>query len=285
MSSITIIKPGLFTTIQDAGRYGYRKYGIPLSGTMDNYAAGLANALVNKPFDSAVIEIILKGPEIQFNDDTYIAITGADMAPYIDGNLVKMNVVNLIKRGSILSFGKINYGAIAYIATSNELLTEIILGSKSYYKGITPLKRFYSGQTILLDVNREKFSIPSSRIKPQHEHFLTSFIKVYKGPEFNLLCEENQKILSETTFKISFEFSRMGYKLEGHPIIVKDAGSMISSAVMPGTVQLTPGGQMIVLMNDCQTTGGYPRILQLSQNSINQLAQKKAGDEIKLRVV
>jgi biotin-dependent carboxylase-like uncharacterized protein len=278
MSSFTIIKPGLFTTIQDMGRYGYRKFGIPLSGALDKYSAGLANALVNKPITSAVIELLMTGPKIKFNSDTYIAVTGADISPKIEEADIRMNMATLIRKGQHLSFGKIKWGAVSYISCGNEILSEIILGSKSYSKDITPINQFYPGQLIYLDKNTRIACIPSSSAKVQKEHFFTRKIKALKGPEFELLLKRDRDIIMNEYFIVSKEYNRMGYKLEGHPII-NERASMISSSVMPGTVQLTPNGQLIILMNDCQTTGGYPRILHLPQDSINQVAQKKPGDE------
>ncbi|MDQ3394774.1 MAG: biotin-dependent carboxyltransferase family protein [Bacteroidota bacterium] len=284
MDYISIINPGLFTTIQDGGRFGYRKFGIPVAGAMDQWAAGLANALLNKPIDAAVIEVIIKGPKIKFDCDTFLAISGANLSPSLDGKEVKNNSKIQASRGQILSFGAVQYGAIAYIAFSREIKTETILGSKSYSKSITSPDRFYAGQQIILEKEENNIPILSSSVKPFLEHFNIQDIIAFEGPEFNLLNIEAKKKLLQESFVISREYSRMGYKLEGPQIKIKYAGTMISSAVIPGTVQLTPAGQLIILMNDCQTTGGYPRILQLSQSAINYIAQKKAGDKIFFRL-
>lgn len=280
MSSITIVKPGLYTTIQDKGRYGYRKYGIPLAGSLDKSSAALANIFLNKDRDSPLIEVLLNGPEIYFNSDSSVVITGADISPSVDGQNIRINTIRVIKKGQVLSFGKVNYGAAAYIGFHQNLKTDQVLGSSSYSPGITSFSRCYAGQNIELEDIEFINNSSSSVVKPQKKHFFARIISVTKGPEYDLLDSNNKNLLFQHFFTVSREFSRIGFKLNGPQLVLKNSSSMISSAVMPGTVQLTPGGQLIVLMNDCQTTGGYPRVLQLFQHSINQLAQKKAGDEI-----
>ncbi len=131
----------------------------------------------------------------------------------------------------------------------------------------------------MLSEKKEQLTSPTSYLKPHLEHFNSQIFLAAKGPEFDLLNSIVRKILNKIKFKVSRENNRMGYRLSGPPLEVKKQMSMITSSVLPGTVQLTPSGQLIILMRDCQTTGGYPRVLQLSERSINQLAQKKTGDE------
>ncbi|CAN5391033.1 biotin-dependent carboxyltransferase family protein [soil metagenome] len=284
MKTLTILKPGLYTTIQDAGRYNFRKYGVPVSGAMDQWSAALANALLNKPAASALLEITLTGPTIKFNSDTLVALTGADISPIIDGKELQMNSTIKIHKGQILNFGKNKYGSRTYLAFKNELISEKVLKSQSLYPGITFQYRLQSGDTIRLSEKSGILISPSSHLKPHFEHFQTGILDVAKGPEYDYLSSSLQDQLKEIIFTVSTENNRMGYKLAGPPLQISKTASMITSSVLPGTVQLTPSGQLIILMRDCQTTGGYPRILQLYEKSINQLAQKKAGDKISFNI-
>lgn len=279
MKTLTILKPGLYTSIQDGGRFGYRKYGVPVSGALDQWSAAMANALVNKHPSSALLEITFPGPAIELNSDTIIALSGADLSPAINGKEIQMNSAIEVRKGQILTFGRNNYGSRSYLAFKNDIISEKVLGSQSFCQGITVQNRFKAGDRIILNEKIEKSPSPTSHVKPHLEHFNSQTLLATKGPEFDQLCSSVQDNLSEIIFQVSTENNRMGYRLLGPPLEVKKQMSMITSSILPGTVQLTPSGQLIILMRDCQTTGGYPRVLQLNENSINQLAQKKSGDK------
>ena len=272
-----VIEAGFFTTIQDAGRFGFRDKGVPVSGFMDARAAKLANSMLeNEPAD-ALLEITMTGPSLQFEQPTYIALSGADMSASLNGAAVNNNEVHRIEAGDILSYGKLKEGFRSYLAIKGGIQTPKILNSRSYFKSITGLSRIKPDDEVPYFLDQDY--IPKiTHIKTEDFHRERK-LGVFYGPEFDLLDDVNKKMLFGSTFTIAKDYNRMAYQLEEE--IKAHSISMITSANIPGTVQLTPAGKLIILMRDGQTTGGYPRILQLSETSISTLAQKKFGDKIK----
>ncbi len=276
-----VIDPGFFTTVQDAGRFGLRDKGVPVSGCMDSRAAKMANLLLDNDKSDAVLEITMTGPKLEFEIPTYIAICGADMSPSINGKSVQNNEVCRIEAGDILSFGKLRSGLRTYLAVKGGLHTEEILGSRSYFKSITRVTRLKARDEIEYEASND-YQPKISHIKTKH-HYKDKVLEVYPGPEFSLLDDDSKAVIFRSNFKIAKENNRMAYQLEEK--IKAPNITMITSANIPGTVQLTPGGRLIVLMKDGQTTGGYPRILQLSENSIAALSQKRFGDRISFQKI
>ena len=270
-------------TIQDLGRFAYRSMGVPISGVMDSYSAILANLILNNKENDAVLEITFGACQLQFESDCTICLTGANFSAKIDGEFVNLNTAITIKKNAILSFGKRIYGVRTYLSITEGFQTDSMLGSRSMYKGITPNSIIKKGTVlpIILDQKTRTKSYSSVKINPTN--FNAEFIACYEGPEFYLLAEKQKKQLLDTLFTISSDNGRMGYKLE-EPI-TNNFASMLTSAVLPGTVQITPSGKLIVLMKDCQATGGYPRVLQITENAINQLAQKTTGDQFRFKTV
>jgi biotin-dependent carboxylase-like uncharacterized protein len=276
---IEVISSGLYTSIQDLGRFGHRKYGVPVSGVMDRYAAKLANRLCGNNDDAALLEITLTGPVLKFNTSTQIAITGAGFSPTLDDIEIGLNSRIEVAAGSILKFGLPSFGLRAYLAVAGGFQTKKVLDSFSFYEGITKNGKINKGDILSIITSENEFvKTASAKIKVDKIHFTTSKIEVFKGPEFQFLPEIIKEKLFSSELKVKTESNRMAYMLGGWENFT--ANEIITGPVMPGTVQLTPSGQCIVLMRDAQTTGGYARVLQLSENSISCLAQKKAGEKI-----
>jgi len=269
---VKVLKPGFYSTIQDFGRIGFQDYGVPYSGVMDRYATSMANALLGNDENAAVIEMTMTGATLQFDFDTLICLSGATMNPKLNGLLVQNNKVLKVNKNEVLSFGKLELGFRCYLAIFGGFETETIMDSKSMYKGIT--HKFYLQKGGNLTVKTFSFSKTKqyARLKIDSSYLKASIIEVFKGPEFNLLSSEQQKKLLSNPFTISKENNRMAYQLK-EPL-ENNLDAIITSALLPGTVQLTPSGKLIVLMRDCQTTGGYPRVLQLKESAIDVLAQK-----------
>ncbi len=284
MNSIEVLSTGFFSTFQDRGRRGYRKFGVPLSGVMDAYSAGLANMLLNNSEDAPVIEITLQGSTLKFNCSTLISITGADMSPMINGKAVDRNKVIVVKAGDQLSFGKLISGCRSYLAIKGGFECEKILESYSYYPGIADNNILKAGMSIKIREQRHQNEIHAS-VKIDEDHLASIQIEVQRGPEFKWLSTHQQKTLFENDFKVSAKNNRMGYQVEGPIMKIENGFDMLTAITIPGTVQLTPLGNPIVLMRDCQTTGGYPRILQLTEKGINRLAQKKTNDPIRFQLI
>lgn len=279
---IKVLSAGFYTTIQDIGREGYANIGVPVSGVMDSYTATLANTILNNSIEASVLEIMLGGCRLKFIVPTNICISGGDFSPRLNDKPVSLNRILAIEKGTILSFGKVHFGVRCYLAVQGGILTEKVLGSRSYYQGIT--KDFLVRKNDILPIQSVKNIQNSTRsaVKISESHFTSQTISCYKGPEYELLNAHQKKKLEITLFTVSKDTNRMGYRLK--ETINNDFKSMLTSAVLPGTVQLTPSGKLIVLMRDCQVTGGYPRILQLSENGMNVLAQKTTGSRFRFQI-
>ena len=272
---IEVITPGFYTTVQDLGRVGYHDYGVPYSGVMDVQSSKIANALLGNEENDAVLEITMTGPKLKFKTNTRISITGADISPQLNGKPIVLNKSIDIIADDVLSFGRLKYGFRAYLAVYRGFQTEMVMCSRSMYKNITTTSAIEKGDELsVLSLDKHTKSA-NTTLKIKKNHFETTTLQVYKGPEFSNLSKAQQKQLFTETFTVSKNNNRMGYQLEN--IIQNNLKPIITSLVQPGTIQLPPSGQLIVLMRDGQTAGGYPRVLQLTENSINKLSQKRTG--------
>src|SRR5690606_29620858 len=263
-SMLKLLKSGLYTTVQDLGRFGYRHKGVPVAGVMDSFAAQRTNRLLENPPEAAVLEITMTGPTLEFEEDTYIALGGAEMAIVLNNRPVQNYVVYKINRGDILSYGKLEKGFRGYLAIKDGFRSEVVLGSRSFFKPITPINRFRDKDQLLYKVCKS-FEPKIQELKVD-SLLDNTVLEVTKGPEFGIMNDRQLEELFFGNFTIAPENNRMAYQLNesisGHTI------SMLTSATLPGTVQWTPSGKLIILMKDGQTTGGYPRILQLSEKAI-----------------
>ena len=273
---IAILHPGIYCSVQDQGRFGHTKIGVPQAGCADAYAAKMANALLKNHEKDALIEITFGQGKFKFTSDTYICLTGGNFSPKLNGKLIKMQSVYFIKKDSVLSFGKRVYGARVYLSVQGGIQTKTVYGSRSFFDGITQQKLGKGAMLPILPI--QKYADNNfSRVRVSEKHFTTIYLPCLKGPEFFKLNQEQQRKLF-TPFSISDDNNRVGYRLKES--LENNLSSILTSAVLPGTVQLTPSGKCIILLQDCQVTGGYPRILQLSEIAIARVSQKITGDKI-----
>lgn len=290
--SISIIKPGICTAIQDLGRTGYRSLGIGPGGVMDFFAASVANYLVGNDEKTALIEMHFPAATIVFQSAARISITGADFAAHINETPVPLYQPLYITDGDVLLFKKNNSGVRAYIAISGGMMIDQWLGSYSTnvkvpaggYKG----RLLQKDDTINLNAaeltsSNKKFSIAPSVIERIYTR--ENVIRCIAGPEYHLLHTDSENIFSSASFVISNQSNRMGYRLQGNAVSLKTPAELISSAVSFGTIQLLPNGQLIVLMADHQTTGGYPRIAAVITADLPKLAQLRVNTPIKFKLV
>jgi antagonist of KipI len=279
--SLRIIKAGLFDSVQDTGRYRYQHLGINPTGAMDRYAAQLANALLGNNLDAAVIEMHFPAPHILFEEAAIICITGADFSPTINDKELSINQPYLISAGSLLKFGKPVHGARAYLGVYNQFKIDKWLNSYSTHTKAAA--GGYNGRRLLKD---DVISFQKKLDLPASEQMLVQLpwkettereeerIEYIQGPEWDWLTEDAQQLFQNASFQITPASDRMGYRLTSKPLQQKDASQLISSAVTFGTIQLLPDGQLIILMADHQTTGGYPRIANVISAHLPLLAQK-----------
>lgn len=288
---IKVIKAGMLTTIQDLGRIGYRKDGVIESGAMDKDALLMGNLLLGNEETEAGLECTLSGPTLLFENEALIAITGADLSAEIDGAAVEMWRPILVAKGAVLSFGEALAGCRAYLTVQGGFDIPQVLGSYSTYLragfGGFEGRALKKGDQIAfkqeIPVLPERLNWSLSR--GMYASLNPEVIRVIKGPEFDLFQEKSIADLFIKAFTISNAADRMGYQLEGPLLQLKTNKEMLSSAVAFGTVQVTAEGSPVVLMADHQTTGGYPRILQVLSVDLGKLAQLRSGQVIQFEML
>lgn len=297
--SLSVIKPGLLDTIQDLGRYGYSYWGINPGGAMDRYAAQIGNILVGNKSDEAIIEIHFPGPQILFNQNALIAITGADFSPLLNELPLALWQPMVVRKNTVLQFPKLKNGSVCYMSIHGGVCIEKWLGSystnlKASTGGFSgrQLKKgdelFFKENTIyfagLLKEEQNLELLPwRADVKKIYDYPHEIFI--IKGSEWEQLTGTSQYDFVENNFIVHPSSDRMGYQLRGIRLQTNDRFEMISSGVNFGTIQLLPDGQMIVLMADHQTTGGYPRIGHVISAHLPKLAQLRPSESINFRLV
>lgn len=304
--SLSIIRPGLMTTLQDGGRYGRQKIGIIPSGAMDIYSLRMANILVGNDEYEAALEITLTGPTIEFTSDTLIAVAGGDFRPIIDGQAVPMLRPVAVKAGAILRFGPCRTGCRAYLAVSGGYDVPAVMGSRStclsagfggfegraLKKGdVLPTrepgeygqKMMYS----LLSQGAHSFKQAKWRISQTHvtEERLRKPIRVMAGLQYDAFTDKARYDFFSTPYRVTTRSDRMGCRLEGAKLPLRAPLEMISEAAPFGTVQVPPDGSPIILMADHQTTAGYPVIAQVALVDTARVAQLRPGDQMDFRLI
>lgn len=283
MGKITVIKPGFYTSVQDLGRYGYAHLGVPVSGAMDLISFNLANHLLKNQPDAACLEMTMMGATLFFDQPTLIVLCGAEAPISINGQPQTLNRIIPIQAGDCLKISQFQSGQRVYLAIKEGFMSEVILNSRSFYKGITSQSHLKQGNILFY---------PSSTFTGTSAHAHLKFVdwtrdgkylEVYPGPEINNLREEIYDKLFQNKFTISTLQDRMGIQLEEH--LPNNLKEILTAPVYPGTVQLTPSGRLIILMRDAQVTGGYPRILQLTDKAVSLLSQKRPGQAIQFNLL
>ncbi len=284
-SLCTIINPGFFTTIQDNGRVGYAHLGVPESGALDIYSYQLGNAILNNDVTVASLECTLIGPSLRFNTSCHIALTGGYAESTVNDKIVTFNKPIQINKGEILKIGRIVKGCRVYVTVSGGVNTPVILGSRSYYSPITTYNSLKQGMQIPIGESNFKRELKGAKIKVKKldNYDQEGIIKIQKGPEYKLLSHSQKEFLTTQIFTISRLWNRMAIQLEEE--LENNLGSIYTSPVLPGIIQLTPSGKLIILMKDCQTTGGYPRIAKISKEGLLRLSQLQQGNRFRLSVI
>ena len=277
-------KPGLITTVQDLGRFGYAQFGAPYSGAMDRYSLAQVNFILQNNKGAAVLEMSSVGPEMVFEMATRIVFAGSDADILLNNKqYIKMGQVVEIQPDDTVSILKFRKGQWLYMGIQGGFESEEIAGSKSWYPMITPRDRIQKNDSICyLSEEGRFYPKVDLKAKVRSDWYRTSIIKAYPGPEWDLLPQLLKNRISNKAFSISDLVNRMAYQLKEE--ISNDLPQILTSPVYPGTVQMTPSGKLIILMRDAQVTGGYPRILQIDNISLYVLALKSSGDKIKFEI-
>lgn len=284
MTTLLFKKPGLLTTVQDLGRIGVQHLGVPIGGVMDQKSAKTGNWLVGNKDASPILEITLMGPEIEIQGPCQIALTGARLSPLLNGQQVSMYETINIDKNAILSFGKLVAGCRTYLAIGGTWQVKKWLSSYSAasVNGLALTRDSIIQKNSLLMINSQAF-IPK-RIAPQEQQATLAdqiSVRVMMGPEFDLFTSKDIAHFFGQTYHISNQSNRMGYRLEESIPNFQPCKELISSATLPGTIQISNSGQPIVLMRDAQTTGGYFRIANILTEDLDKVAQLKPKNSIR----
>jgi len=299
--SVRVLAPGLLTTVQDGGRRGHSAIGVGSAGPMDSVSLRLANLLVGNAHDAAALEITLRGPRLRFEHDALIAITGADIEAACGGQPVATWRPVALRAGSEVVFGGTTRGARSYVAWSGGIGQPQVLGSRSAdinsgigaHAGralapgdvlpagggvdVTPalLRRITAGQPVA----RAAWSLDP---QPWLDLDFRQPVCAIAGAHFGALDAASQRAVFAADFRVGAESNRVGFRLGGTKLALREPLELVSEGVVPGTVQLPPGGDPIILMAEAPTCGGYPRVAQVIAVDLPLIAQRRPGDSLRL---
>jgi antagonist of KipI len=287
---ITLVKPGWLTTVQDLGRYGYQQYGVPVSGAMDRRAFIIANRLVGNRDSDAGIEITVKGPELLFEREAVVAVTGADLMPSVNGIGIPLWTSVPVERGSRLVFGAHRAGARSYVAIAGGIDVPIVLGSRSTHilsqTGGMKGRTLVQGDVLISGAPGAHARATIGRSLPERLrpiYSTSTTLRILPGPQRFLFSEDALERLTNNPYRLSNQSDRMGYRLDGPKIAHAGAGQWISEGTAMGALQVPQDGQPILLMADRHTTGGYPKIAVVISIDLHLAAQLMPGETVQFR--
>ena len=304
--SISVLKPGLLTTVQDVGRFGYQKTGLVVSGALDAVALRTANLLVGNPETAAGLEITLRGPTLRFETDTLLALTGADLAASLRGQPVPQGRPVAVRAGAVLAFGVPKASGRAWLALAGGVAVPLVLGSRATYLraalgglagralqagDVLPVGEWPATARALFNalgpVTTPGWCAARWRLEtlPLVRPGVPLVVRALPGPEYEQFTLDSQHVFWAEPFPVTTEADRMGARLSGPLLARLTDTESLSSAVTFGTVQVPAGGQPIVLLADCQTTGGYPRLAQVITADLARLAQALPGTRLRFQPV
>lgn len=277
---LSIIRAGIYTTLQGGKRGGLRQSGVSYCGALDGPALQIANALVGNAPQAAALEITLGQCEVVFGRDCWFALTGAGCEAKLDDEAVWTGWRFAARAGQRLVLKRPLHGVRSYLAVAGGFALPEVMGS-----GSTDLKTGIGGlEGRLL---RDGDTLPLSEKPPAFrtsqgvkQLLWNNRIRALPGPEYHEFDDASQAAFWRLPWHISPQSNRMGYRLQGQPLLRNTARELLSHGLLPGVVQVPANGQPIVLMNDCQTTGGYPRIACIIEADMYHLAQIRLGQPV-----
>ncbi len=293
--NLRIIKAGVLDTVQDMGRYGWQHLGINPGGVMDKLSAQAANILAGNEKHEALIELHFPASSFIFEQPTLIALSGADFSASINGDEVPSFHPILVSKYSILQFHGVANGARAYMAVHGGLNLSAWLDS--YSTNIKAVAGGHHGRALQKDdeigfrintdlgtlIEKKEFIVLPWKADTVWKEENPGEIYILPGNEWSRFTDVSKEKFKQQSFIITAQSDRMGYQLKSEPLLVNINEEVVSSGVNFGTIQLLPEGQLIVLMADHQTTGGYPRVAHVISAHQSKLAQMKPGDVIHFR--
>jgi biotin-dependent carboxylase-like uncharacterized protein len=305
--NVEVVKPGVLSLLQDRGRVGFQRFGVPVSGAMDAWSHRVANVLVGNSDQEATLEVTLIGPSLRFPEAALIAITGADLSPRIGEHAVPQGTAVLVRAGSLLEFGRRVTGVRAYLAVRAGFDVEPVMGSRSTYVrggfgGLSgrALRKGDALQVVAADAE-QAFPQPAAKVRTGTLPFAAfdeplalpsppfgaspSMVRVIAGQQWDAFTDAARQSLCEGEFRLHPQSDRMGFRFEGPKLALREPLEMISEAVAFGTIQVPADGNPIVLMADRQTTGGYPKIASVASVDLPVLAQTMPQQPVRFTMV
>lgn len=277
--TLTVGRPGMQTTVQDRGRYGWQHLGVPVAGPMDWWSMEAANLLAGNDSGAAALEVTLIGPELEMSRDAIASVVGATFELTVAGHPVEMNRAFAVRAGSRVSFGARTAGARAYFAVDGGIAVPEVMGSRATHVtaglGGHEGRAVRRGDVLPLGAPVGGHRATEARIAtpPHLGADGETVLRVIPGPD------AAPDAFWQTAFTVSPRSDRMGYRLDGPALDV--AGDHLSSAVAMGTVQATPSGTCVLLMADRATSGGYARVATVITADLPRAGQAAPGDRVR----
>jgi len=285
---LTVLEGGLLTTVQDLGRWGYQRYGVPVAGAMDACALQAANRLVGNEPGEAALEITVAGPTLQASDNCLVAVTGGDLGPRVNGRPLPMWLAVFVRRGSVIDFAGRRSGARAYLAVAGGIAVPPVLGSRATYLsggfGGYQGRALRAGDVLPLGhAPADLLALAGQGLPPEARPVYAEAPTVHAipGPQDDYFTTEALATFFASEYVVSATADRMGYRLQGPRLAHRGPAEIISTGMVTGAVQVPADGQPIVLMADHQTSGGYPVIATVVSADIPLLAQCLPGSRLR----
>ena len=291
MPSVHVVKPGLLTTVQDRGRWGFQALGVSVAGPMDPVSHRIANAMAGNAVDAAALEVTLVGPELVFDDERIVAVAGAEFEIAIDRDPVDATSSFVVPAGATLRFGHRVRGTRAYVAVAGGIDTPPVLGSRATH--LPSAMGGFGGRAL---ATGDRLSCGAARPRPHasaHAHSAgvpnsvpdgRAILRVLPGPQSDRFAAGALDALQSAPYRIASSSNRMGFRLSGPALAHTRGADVISDATPLGVVQVPASGQPILLMADRQTSGGYPKIATVITADIGLAGQLGPGDTIAFAV-
>jgi antagonist of KipI len=295
MPSLLVIRPGLQTTVQDLGRWGFQAQGVPVAGAMDGASHRVANALAGNDINAATLEVTLAGPELAFEDERTVAVTGADLSVTLDGRAIRMNSAILVPAGAYLTFGERRRGARSYVAIAGGIDVPPVLGSRATHPGSRMGglhgRALAAGDRLPLATAAMGSAVSETAAAFRHQAAAATRLpdgpvrlRIVLGPQQDHFAPESIDTLRSARFTIGQASGRMALRLEGPRLRHIAGADVISDATTAGAIQVPGSGEPILLTADRQTTGGYAKIATVITADLDLCGQLAPGDTVSFEI-
>lgn len=277
---------GLYTTVQDLGRPGFRRLGVPTSGAMDPVALQIANLAAGNRAGAAVLELTAPGPVLRVLDDAHLALAGADLSAALDGVVVEPARPFRVRPGQVLEFGAPRRGMWSYLAVRGGVDVRPVLGSSATFVpgllGGSGGRRLREGDALGRGPDRGAAIVEGLDV-PLPDGEITA--RVIPGPQDEWLTDEARASLLEQPFTIGLHTNRAGARLDGPSLAHRISGEFFSDGLLPGAIQIPSGGRPILILADGPTTGGYPKAAAVISADLRLIAQSPPGTKLRFKAV